>query len=89
MSLEAHDQTTAPEELEEDLDAFFRAGADVAVLDAPATSEPAPVLERLGPPPFRKSNFPLLGFLATVYEQVAGHVAPPEPDKPQGPTTPD
>jgi hypothetical protein len=31
------------------------------------------VLERLGPTPFAKSGFPFLGFLATVYDHVAGH----------------
>jgi hypothetical protein len=28
-------------------------------------------LERLGPSPFPKSGFPLLGFLATLYDHVA------------------
>jgi len=31
-------------------------------------------LERLGPVPFPKSGFPFLGFLATVYDQVATNV---------------
>src|SRR5436305_991632 len=31
-------------------------------------------LERLGPSPFPRSRFPFLGFLATVYDQVASSV---------------
>jgi hypothetical protein len=31
-------------------------------------------LERLGPSPFGKSRFPFLGFLATVYDEVAGRL---------------
>jgi len=30
-------------------------------------------LEALGPPPFEKSGFPLIGLLATVYDHVAEH----------------
>jgi hypothetical protein len=53
---------------------FYRAGPDLDAL-AP-TPEPAQhVLEQLGPPPFRKSNFPVLGFLATFYEHVSEHAS--------------
>jgi hypothetical protein len=38
--------------------------------------ETASALERLGPTPFAKSGFPFLGFLATVYDHVAGHCQP-------------
>ncbi|MEK6644666.1 MAG: hypothetical protein AAB385_05795 [Planctomycetota bacterium] len=33
-----------------------------------------PALKRLGPLPFPRGKFPLMGFLATVYEHVAAHV---------------
>ena len=37
--------------------------------------EPKHVLEQLGPPPFRKTSFPVMGFLARFYEHVAAHVS--------------
>jgi hypothetical protein len=55
-----------------DRDAFFRAGADVDVLQPPSPDVP-PALSRLGAAPFPKGKFPFLGFLATVYEHVAAH----------------
>jgi hypothetical protein len=62
-------------DLPRDAEAFYRAGADFELLNV----DPAPVakhvLEQLGPPPFRKTSFPLMGFLATFYEHVAAHVA--------------
>ena len=55
---------------------FFRAGPDVDLLISVAPPEPAKhVLEQLGPPPFRKTAFPMMGFLASVYEHVAAHVS--------------
>ncbi len=55
---------------------FFRAGPDVDLLVSVAPPEPAKhVLEQLGPPPFRRTAFPMMGFLASVYEHVAAHVA--------------
>jgi hypothetical protein len=53
-------------------DAFFRAGPEIDLLDTPA-SEMKPILERLGPAPFKKPGFPVLGFLTTVYEHVHAH----------------
>jgi hypothetical protein len=63
------DKTITP--LPADPDAFFRAGADLDVLEL--GGDAPPVLERLGPSPFPKSKFPFLGFLATIYEHVANH----------------
>ena len=68
-----------PPQLPTDPAAFFRAGADVELL-AVAPPEDAParhVLEQLGPPPFRKTTFPMMGFLASFYEHVAAHVSHP------------
>lgn len=55
-----------------DEEAFLRAGAEMDILDAPAL-EMRPILERLGPAPFKKPGFPVLGFLTTVYEHVQAH----------------
>ena len=41
----------------------------------PAPGELPSALERLGPSPFPKSRFPFLGFLATVYDEVAGRMS--------------
>jgi hypothetical protein len=43
--------------------------------ERPAPAELPSALERLGPSPFPKSRFPFLGFLATVYDEVAGRMA--------------
>jgi hypothetical protein len=45
-------------------------------LPAPSLDDLPSALERLGPSPFPKSGFPLLGFLATLYDQVAGPAEP-------------
>ena len=53
---------------------FYRAGPELDALSG--SSDPAQhVLEQLGPPPFRKTNFPILGFLTTFYEHVSAHAA--------------
>lgn len=62
-------------DLPTDPDAFFSAGPDAELLDAVAPTESKHVLEQLGPPPFRKTAFPLMGFLASFYEHVALHVS--------------
>jgi hypothetical protein len=71
---DVQDKTTPPF-LPTDREAFFRAGDDVDLLNA-VPPPPAPhVLEQLGPPTFRKTTFPMMGFLASVYEHVAAQVA--------------
>jgi hypothetical protein len=63
---------------------FFRAGEDIEALREIKLDQPKPALERLGPPPFKKSGFPMMGFLATLYEHVSQHVGTdPESDQPQ------
>ena len=53
---------------------FYRAGPEIDALAA--AGEPTQhVLEQLGPPPFRKTNFPILGFLTTFYEHVSEHAS--------------
>ena len=60
-----------------DIDNFYRAGTDIAVLDepqrAPDAEPPPSALQKLGAPPFPKSKFPFLGFLASVYDHVSSH----------------
>ena len=63
-------------DLPADAQAFFRAGPDADLLmSLAAPAEEKHVLEQLGPPPFRKTSFPMMGFLASVYEHVAAQVS--------------
>jgi len=43
---------------------------EVAIRIVPPTA-PLAILERLGPSPFPRGGFPLIGFLATTYEKVS------------------
>ena len=58
-----------------DPSSFYRAGPDAELLLAVPPGEASHVLEQLGPPPFRKTNFPIMGFLASLYEHVAEQVS--------------
>ena len=66
--------TTSPV-LPSDPATFYRAAGDMDAIALSPQPEPRHVLEQLGPPPFRKTSFPLMGFLATLYEHVAAHVS--------------
>lgn len=61
---------TAPS-LPDDLRSFWSAAVDIDELELPRRRESTPTLERLVPSPFPRSGFPLIGFLATVYDHVA------------------
>lgn len=54
-------------------EAFWRCGVDLEDvplrIGPPAT--PLEILEKLGPSPFERTGFPLMGFLATTYEKVS------------------
>ncbi|HRX84524.1 MAG TPA: hypothetical protein P5572_05840 [Phycisphaerae bacterium] len=52
---------------------FWSARPEFHDLAVPEPPVEAAVLERLGPPPFAKSRFPFIGFLATIYDHVATH----------------
>jgi hypothetical protein len=66
----------SPPDLPTDPDAFFRAGPDVDLLTVvPPPTQGQHILEQLGPPPFRKTSFPMMGFLASVYEHVAAQMS--------------
>ena len=60
-----------PEDLPADAASFWQAPE---LPPRPAVRELPSALERLGASPFPKSRFPFLGFLATVYDQVAQSV---------------
>jgi hypothetical protein len=72
---------------------FYAAPLGTQTIPLIAQAEGQHVLEQLGPPPFRKSSFPVIGFLASLYEHVAAHVseggdqplAPPPPLSPSPP----
>lgn len=54
------------------LDRFWQAGPElervIVRIDAP--DKPLALLEQLGPSPFPRGGFPLIGFLATTYDGV-------------------
>jgi hypothetical protein len=52
---------------------FWSVGPDFDTVPEAPEVTPADVLEQLGPPPFPKTGFPFIGFLATIYEHVATH----------------
>jgi hypothetical protein len=54
-----------------DPQAFWMATEDLATLVPPTDIPAAPALKIAGPPPFPRGRFPVMGFLATVYEQVS------------------
>ncbi len=60
-----------PDDLPSDPALFYAASGSLNELAGLRDDPCKTALERLGPPPFRRSGFPLLGFLATVYEHVA------------------
>ena len=66
--------TPAPTDLPFDPAAFYSAGVDAELLLSVPPPEATHVLEQLGPPTFRKTTFPIMGFLASLYEHVAAHV---------------
>ena len=72
---------TPPDDLPSDPQAFW-GGADRSELerlaDRPEAALPS-ALQRLGPLPLPRSGFPLIGFLATVYDHVANSMRQPKP----------
>ena len=61
----------APAGLPADPRLFWRAAAALPTLHPPAEVDQTPTLKHLGPLPFAGSGFPLMGFLATLFESVA------------------
>ncbi|MCH7596560.1 MAG: hypothetical protein IID35_08375 [Planctomycetes bacterium] len=59
--------------LGDDLQQFWQTGPEfdtVEVCVEPA-EKPLALLEQLGPSPFERGGFPLIGFLATTYDKVS------------------
>ena len=59
--------------LEEVLDRFWDVGADFETIEVRVEppQKPLELLEQLGPSPFARGTFPVIGFLATTYEKVS------------------
>ena len=59
--------------LESEIDRFWEAGPelDTIEIDVAPPEQPLELLEQLGPSPFERGSFPLIGFLATTYDKVS------------------
>ncbi len=64
-------ETSPP--LEDTLDRFWDAGPELESVDIriEPTDRSLAILEELGPSPFERGGFPLIGFLATTYDKVS------------------
>lgn len=54
---------------------FWNGKTDLAELPPFPQSDATPVLKKLGPLPFPRGSFPIVGFLATLYDHVSTHAA--------------
>ena len=72
LMIDELDNADRPPPLPGDPRVFWSVGADVDEMALPHRREAGSTLERLVPSPFPRSGFPLIGFLATVYDHVAG-----------------
>jgi hypothetical protein len=70
-SAERSSHASPPADPPTDPRAFWLATEDLAGLAPPTDIPAAPALKIAGPPPFPRGRFPVMGFLATVYEQVS------------------
>lgn len=61
-----------PDDLPVEANSFWACDSFERV-DLTPTFEATPALRHLGPLPVPRGRFPLMGFLATVYDQIAGH----------------
>ena len=59
--------------IEDVVDRFWEAGPELETVEVrvAAPEHPLELLEKLGPSPFERGGFPLIGFLATTYEKVS------------------
>lgn len=59
--------------LEEELDRFWNVGTELNEVEIPieAPAGSLALLGELGPSPFERGSFPLIGFLATTYDKVS------------------
>lgn len=65
--------------LEEVLDGFWRTGPEFesVIIHLAPPEKPLAILELLGPSPFERGGFPLIGFLATTYDKVSRYALEP------------
>ncbi|RIK68875.1 MAG: hypothetical protein DCC65_01730 [Planctomycetota bacterium] len=80
MSRKRNDRPTEPRDappmhLPADPTHFWRSTADLDALAKFPENDTTPVLKMLGPIPFPRGRFPVMGFLATLYDHVAGYAA--------------
>ncbi len=78
----AKDQSSSiasPADLPTDPRSFWGDPVILEQLAAHPEADLPSVLQRLGPLPLPRSGFPLIGFLATVYDHVAASATPPNP----------
>lgn len=54
---------------------FWHAAQDLTAFECFPENDRTPVLKLLGPLPFPRGSFPVMGFLATLYEHVAKHAS--------------
>lgn len=77
MSSMSGNENNPTADLPSEAEAFYRAGGEFEALGTPDLSKYPSALERLGPSPFAKTGFPLVGFLATLYDQIASTLDKP------------
>ena len=67
--------------IEEMLDQFWETGPefDTVQIDLTPPESPLALLEKLGPSPFPRGEFPLVGFLATTYDKVSRYALERKP----------
>lgn len=68
---ESPSEMTPPPDLPASPAAFWDTPHNSDVMPKLPTTEAQPALQRLGPLPLPRGCFPLMGFLASVYDQVA------------------
>ncbi|MFQ5590488.1 MAG: hypothetical protein ACE5HE_04920 [Phycisphaerae bacterium] len=59
--------------IDELLDRFWEAGPELETVETrlEPPDRPLALLEKLGPSPFARGGFPIIGFLATTYDRVS------------------
>lgn len=69
-----NDLTNEPPNPPEAAVSFWSMGAGMGDPDRRPNGETTPALKLAGPLPLPAGGFPVMGFLATIYEQIAGQM---------------
>lgn len=69
------DPSAPPAHLPADPTRYWRSTGDLSSLCTFPENDKTPVLKLLGPIPFPRGRFPVMGFLATLYEHVAKYAS--------------